>query len=199
MANTSSPVSLHPTDALIIVDVQNDFLPGGSLAVPSGDEVIPKLNRYISAFVERDLPVFATRDWHPPDHCSFKAQGGPWPPHCITGTPGANFADALALPRDATIVSKAQSREADAYSGFEGTDLADRLRRAGIARLFIGGLATDYCVLNTVKDARAQGFDVMLLVDAVRAVNVNPGDGEAAEAEMRQRGARPLRIEHVAP
>jgi len=199
MTNASLPVSLRPSDALIVVDLQNDFLPGGSLAVPSGDEVIPKLNRYIRAFVERDLPIYATRDWHPPNHCSFKAQGGPWPPHCIAGTPGANFADTLALPRDATIISKAQSRQADAYSGFQGTDLGDRLRRAGIARVFVGGLATDYCVLNTVKDARTQGFDVMLLVDAIRAVNVNPGDAEAAEAEMRQRGARPLRIEQVAP
>src|SRR5881397_2095449 len=164
MADTTFPVAPRSTDALILVDVQNDFLPGGSLAVPHGDEVIPKLNRYITMFVERALPIYATRDWHPPDHCSFTAQGGPWPPHCVAGTPGAAFAGALGLPRDATIVSKARSSEADAYSGFQGTDLADQLRGAGVKRLFIGGLATDYCVLNTVKDARAQGFEVMLLV-----------------------------------
>ena len=192
-------MELRTGDALVITDVQRDFCPGGALAVPRGDEIIPELNKWISEAVRLNIPIFATRDWHPPNHCSFKAQGGPWPPHCIAGTPGANFADTLALPRDATIISKAQSRQADAYSGFQGTDLGDRLRRAGIARVFVGGLATDYCVLNTVKDARTQGFDVMLLVDAIRAVNVNPGDAEAAEAEMRQRGARPLRIEQVAP
>lgn len=187
----------HAGDALLIVDIQNDFLPGGSLAVPRGDEVVPVLNRYIERFRARSLPVYATRDWHPPDHCSFQARGGPWPPHCVAGTPGAGFAPALALPPDTVVISKAASPDKDAYSGFEGTDLAQRLRDAGARRLFIGGLATDYCVLNTVKDALSRGFTVLLLEDAVRAVNVRPDDGEKAMKEMIRLGARPVTLEQV--
>jgi nicotinamidase/pyrazinamidase len=195
---TDSPIHLQSGDALIAVDVQNDFLPGGSLAVPQGDAVVPVLNRYLAAFAARALPVFATRDWHPAKHCSFKAQGGIWPPHCIAGTSGAEFALTLALPQDAVIISKAATPEADSYSGFGGTNLAERLRDAA-TRLFIGGLATDYCVLNTVKDAIAEGFEVLLLVDAIRAVDVKPGDGARAEREMQRLGARPIRYEELAP
>jgi len=195
--STKPSVHLQAGDALIAVDVQNDFLPGGSLAVPAGDAVVPALNRYLAAFDARALPVFATRDWHPANHCSFKAQGGTWPPHCVAGTPGAGFAGGLALPAAAAIVSKAQTPEADSYSGFGGTDLRARLRAAGVARLFIGGLATDYCVLNTVKDALAAGFAVLLLVDAVRAVELTRGDGARALAEMEGLGARPIRFEEI--
>lgn len=177
-------------DALLLVDVQNDFLPGGSLAVPGGDAVIGPLNHCIAQFTRAGLPVFATRDWHPPQHCSFREQGGPWPPHCIAGTPGAAFAADLHLPPDAVVVAKATTAEQDAYSGFEGTELAARLREVDVRRLFVGGLATDYCVLNTVRDALAEGFAVMLLRDAIRAVDVQPGDGERAIAEMRSLGAR---------
>jgi nicotinamidase/pyrazinamidase len=180
---------LTPQDALLIVDVQNDFLPGGKLAVPSGEEVIPVLNRAITLFGWHALPVYATRDWHPADHCSFTAQGGPWPPHCIAGTAGAAFAHALALPPMAHIVSKATLAEKDAYSGFAGTELAQQLRAQRVTRLFIGGLATDYCVLNTVRDALAQGFDVVLLLDAIRAVELKPDDGQTAIDEMVARGA----------
>jgi nicotinamidase/pyrazinamidase len=127
--------------------MQNDFLPGGSLAVTQGDEVVPVLNHYIHAFKENRLPIFATRDWHPSDHCSFKAQGGPWPPHCVQDSKGAEFTPDLQLPEDVVIISKATIPEKDAYSGFDGTDLHDRLQVLGIKRLFIGGLATDYCVL----------------------------------------------------
>lgn len=197
--DSSSPIKLQAGDALIAVDVQNDFLPGGSLAVPGGDAVVPALNRYLAAFGARALPVFATRDWHPPKHCSFKAQGGTWPPHCVAATRGAEFAGGLALPAAAVIISKATTPEADAYSGFAGTDLAARLRAARVTRLFIGGLATDYCVLNTVRDALATDFDVLLLADAIRAVDVNPGDGARAQGEMRQLGARPIRYEDLAP
>lgn len=180
---------LGKNDALIIVDVQNDFLPGGALAVPNGDQVVPVLNAYIERFAEKKLPVFATRDWHPPDHCSFQSRGGPWPPHCIAGTPGAQFSIALNLPQDVRIISKATDKDREAYSGFDGTDLEKQLRQLGIQRLFIGGLATDYCVLNTVKDARQAGFEVFLLRDAVRAVNVNPGDEQKALDEMQRLGA----------
>jgi nicotinamidase/pyrazinamidase len=197
--SSGSPIRLQTGDALIAVDVQNDFLPGGSLAVPAGDAVVPAINRYVAAFAARALPVFATRDWHPPNHCSFKAQGGIWPPHCVAATRGAEFASGLALPPAAVIISKAATVEADAYSGFGGTDLAARLRACHATRLFIGGLATDYCVLNTVKDALAEGFEVLLLADAIRAVEVKAGDGARAQGEMQQLGARPVRYEDVAP
>ena len=197
--SSSSPIRLQTGDALIAVDVQNDFLPGGSLAVPAGDAVVPAINRYVAAFAARALPVFATRDWHPPNHCSFKAQGGTWPPHCVAATRGAEFASGLALPPAAVIISKAATVEADAYSGFGGTDLAARLHAGGVTRLFIGGLATDYCVLNTVKDALAEGFEVLLLADAIRAVEVKAGDGARAQGEMQRLGARPVRYEDLAP
>ena len=191
-------ITLQPGDALIVVDVQNDFLPGGALATPGGDRVVPVLNRYIEAFRARGLPVYVTRDWHTPDHCSFREQGGPWPPHCVADTEGAQFAPELALPEDAEVISKATTADKDAYSGFEGTDLEQRLRARGVKRLFVGGLATDYCVLNTVKDGLAHGFEVYLLDDAIRPVDVQAGDGEKAEEEMRRLGARDLRLDRLA-
>jgi nicotinamidase/pyrazinamidase len=184
-------------DALIAVDVQNDFLPGGSLAVPGGNGVVPVLNRYIALFSGSGLPVFATRDWHPPDHCSFRPQGGMWPLHCIAGAAGAAFPAALALPPDAQVISKADTREKDAYSGFEDTPLNSLLQSAGIRRVFVGGLATDYCVLNTVKDALRLGYTTFVAVDAVRAVDVQPGDGARALEEMRRLGAVAIRLEEI--
>lgn len=181
--------ALSERDAVLIVDVQRDFLPGGSLAVPRGDEVVPALNRYLALARRERLPVFASRDWHPPDHCSFRARGGPWPEHCVAGTTGAEFAPALQLRPDAVIISKATLEGADAYSAFSGTDLGQQLRGRGVRRLLVGGLATDYCVLNTVRDALQLGFEVLLLRDAVRAVDVKPGDGERAEREMLEAGA----------
>ena len=175
--------------ALIVVDVQNDFLPGGALAVPQRDEVIPVLNRYLAQFESEGLPVFATRDWHPSNHCSFNTQGGPWPVHCVKDTPGAAFPAALKLPASAHVISKGTTPEPEAYSGFEGTDLRERLRSSGVEHLFIGGLATDYCVLNTVRDAVRLGFQVSLLEEAIRAVNVKPQDGLKAVAEMHRLGA----------
>ncbi len=185
---------LQPGDVLLVTDIQNDFLPGGSLAVAGGDEVVPVLNRYIDAFLAQGLPVYATRDWHPEGHCSFHAQGGPWPVHCVAGTHGAAFASALTLPPDTTVISKATLQDKEAYSSFQGTDLDSRLRAAGIRRLFIGGLTTDYCVLNTVRDARRLGYDVFVLTDAIRAVNVRPGDGQRAEEEMAGLGAQRITL-----
>jgi nicotinamidase/pyrazinamidase len=177
-------------DALIIVDVQNDFLPGGSLAVPDGDAVIAPINRYAALFSKQSLPVIATRDWHPQDHCSFKSGGGPWPPHCLAGSWGAAFPAGLTMPDTATtVISKATDSDREAYSGFEDTDLAEQLRAKGVKRVFVVGLATDYCVLATVKDALAHGFDAVVLIDAVHAVDVTPGDGERAIREMRTLGA----------
>jgi nicotinamidase/pyrazinamidase len=183
-----SPV---PGDALVIVDAQNDFLSGGSLAVPQGEQIVPVVNQYLELFRTRRLPVFMTRDWHPPDHVSFLARGGVWPPHCVQGTLGAAFASGLQLTGRETIISKADSRDRDSYSNFEETDLEDRLKNLGVKRVFVGGLATDYCVLNTVKDALQLGFEVVFLTDITRAVNVKPGDGERAEEEMIGQGARP--------
>jgi len=191
-------IALQKCDALIIVDVQNDFLPGGGLAVPRGDKVVPVLNSYIALFRDRGLPILATRDWHPPDHCSFAAQGGPWPPHCVVGSTGAQFAQSLALPRDITVISKDTEKQQNTYSGFESADLAERLQSQGSQRLFIGGLATDYCVLNTVRDALELGFAVCLLADAIRAVNVKPDDGSRAEKEMQRLGALAVTLDQVA-
>lgn len=186
-------IHLQDTDALIAVDVQVDFLPGGRLAVSRGDEVVPALNRWLAAFEEAGRPVFATRDWHPPNHCSFRERGGPWPPHCVAGTEGAAFAPGLKLPASARVVSKAVEPDREAYSGFEGTDLEARLNACRARRLFIGGLTTDYCVLRTVTDALARGFEVLLLKDAIRPVEAQPGDGRRAEESMRRLGARPVR------
>jgi nicotinamidase/pyrazinamidase len=176
-------------DALLVVDLQRDFLPGGALGVAQGDRVLDAMNDYLALFAARGLPVFATRDWHPPDHCSFVDQGGPWPPHCIAGSAGAALGDGLRLPAEAVVISKATTRDRDAYSGFDGTDLRARLQRAQVTRLFVGGLATDYCVLKTVKDALSLGFTVVLLSDAIAAVDADPGDGERAIGEMRAAGA----------
>ncbi len=176
-------------DALIIVDVQNDFLSGGSLAVPDGNDILPGVNACIREFTRRALPIVATRDWHPADHCSFQPQGGIWPAHCVAQQPGAAFAPELELPDDVIIIDKATTQERDAYSGFDGTDLSERLRALGAERVFVCGLATDYCVLNTVLDALREGFETVVLEDLVRAVNVEPGDGERALAKMRDAGA----------
>jgi nicotinamidase/pyrazinamidase len=188
---------LRAGDALVVVDVQNDFLPGGSLAVPAGDEVVPVINRYIALFQSRGLPVYTTRDWHPEKHCSFEEQGGIWPVHCVARTTGSQFPSNLHLPDSATVISKAVGRAADAYSGFEGTDLNKRLQAAGVHRLFIGGLATDYCVLNTVKDALKNDFSALLLLDAIRAVNVEPEDGTKAVDEMIRLGASTVEYKDI--
>ena len=193
----TNPYPPQQDDALIIVDVQNDFLPGGALAVPEGDTVIPVINRYIDLFLLAKRPVFASRDWHPTDHCSFQAQGGPWPLHCVAGTSGANFAAALQLPAETTVISKADTRDKDAYSAFEDTDLDQLLKQQSIKRLFVGGLATDYCVLNTVKDALAKNYAVLLLKDAIRAVNVKPDDGLQAEQQMEALGAQAITLKQL--
>lgn len=181
-------------DALIVVDVQNDFCPGGALAVENGDEVVPVLNRYIERFVALRLPIFATRDWHPVKTTHFKAYGGVWPVHCVQGTHGAEFHPDLKLTPEITIVSAGMAADEDGYSGFlgrdsSGTSLAALLRDRGVDRLLIGGLATDYCVKHTVLDGIQEGFQVMLIGDAVRGVNLNPGDSEQAIKEMSAAGA----------
>ncbi|HEY8537553.1 MAG TPA: nicotinamidase [Steroidobacteraceae bacterium] len=185
----SRDLDIRRGDALIVVDVQRDFLPGGALGVPGGDEVVGPLNGYIAAFAANNLPIFFTRDWHPPNHCSFKERGGPWPPHCVQDTPGASWAEGLNVPVNARIVSKGFDAEAEAYSGFQGTSLAEELRTLGINRVFVGGLATDYCVRATVLDARSHGFEVVVLEDAIRGVNVKAGDDRRALDDMSRAGA----------
>jgi len=184
-------IDKHTT--LIVVDVQNDFCPGGALAVKGGDQVVPILNQYIKMFTDAKAPIIFTRDWHPSDHSSFKSQGGSWPPHCIQNTEGAKFHSDLLVPPDGEIVSKADKQD-EAYSFFKGTDLAQKLHQRGIRRLLVGGLATDYCVRETVLDGLKHGFEVYHLDDASRGVNVNPGDSERALSEMVDRGAKRIRL-----
>jgi nicotinamidase/pyrazinamidase len=177
------------TDILIVVDVQNDFCPDGALAVPGGDEVVPVLNEWIAEAVSAGAAVFATRCWHPPAHASFVERGGPWPPHCIQGTQGAQFHPDLALPERVPLVTKGADPDRDDYSDFAGTGLAGRLRELGVRRIFIGGLALDYCVRASALEGLALGFDVHVIRDATRAVDVRPGDGARALEEMRAAGA----------
>ena len=194
---TRMKVKLSKTDALIVVDVQKDFCPGGALAVPLGDKVVPAVNGYIDKFTAKSLPVFATRDWHPKNHISFKAYGGIWPVHCVKETDGAKFHPDLRLPASAVIISKATRAGKEAYSGFQGTRLKSMLRRLRVKRLFIGGLATDYCVKNTVLDALVSGFTVFFLMDASRGVDVKPQDSEKAVEQMLGAGASGITIGEI--
>lgn len=189
-----SAIVLGKGDALLIVDLQNDFLPGGSLGVPRGDLVIDPINTLIALYASRGLPVYASRDWHPNDHCSFAAQGGPWPLHCVADTPGAAFSGLLSLPQDAIVISKAATSHEDAYSAFNGTGLARSMLADGVKRVTVCGLATDYCVLNTVLDGIDAGFEILLALEGTRAVEVTPGDGDRAISRMLSRGAVPVRL-----
>ena len=182
----AEPLRIGEEDALILVDVQVDFCRGGALAVPGGDAVVPVLNR----LVERVRVVVATRDQHPANHCSFREQGGLWPPHCVIGTPGAAYHPDLAVDKACVHVRKAFLPDVESFDNFAGEpDLATELRSRGIRRVLVGGLATDYCVLNTVLGALERGFEVIAVSDAMRAVDVNPGDGERAWEQMRAAGA----------
>jgi nicotinamidase/pyrazinamidase len=174
--------------ALIVVDVQNDFCPGGSLAVPEGDQVVAPLNQLIEEFLEQGEPVFKTRDWHPAKTPHFTDYGGIWPVHCVRNTRGAEFHPELIDDIHIRIISKGLGDE-DSYSGFDRTDLALQLRRLGVEEVWVGGLATDHCVKNTVLDALKEGFTVKAIADAMRPVELIPGDGERAIAEMRLAGA----------
>lgn len=182
-------MSEQSNKALIVVDVQNDFTPGGSLAVANGDQVVAPLNKLITEFLDRGEPVFKTRDWHSDKTKHFIPYGGIWPIHCVQGTPGAEFHPDLIDDPRITIISKGVDERADGYSGFDGTNLAQLLREQDVEELWIGGLATDYCVKHTVLDALRGGFKVKALADAMRAVNVNPDDGAKAITEMRDAGA----------
>ncbi|MEE9613975.1 MAG: bifunctional nicotinamidase/pyrazinamidase [Thermodesulfobacteriota bacterium] len=188
--------------ALVVVDVQNDFCPGGALGVAEGDAVVEVLNRYMGLFRERGLPVFITRDWHPPETNHFKEFGGVWPVHCVQGTPGAELHPALKPPDGVTLLTKGDRPDEDAYSVFqardpEGRGFSELLRESGVTRLYIGGLATDYCVRETVLDALREGFKVTVLVDAVKGVDLKPGDSERALGEMKEAGADTVTLEDL--
>jgi nicotinamidase/pyrazinamidase len=174
--------------ALLVVDVQNDFCPGGTLAVEKGDEVVGPLNRLIDEFLERGAPVYKSRDWHPPTTKHFQAYGGTWPVHCVQNTRGAEFHPALRDDPRIIVISKGLG-DTDCYSAFDETDLAAQLHQQNVEEVLVGGLATDYCVKNTVLDALKNGFKVKALKDAMRAVDLQPGDGERAIEEMHAAGA----------
>jgi len=182
-------------DALVVVDLQNDFCPSGALAVRDGDAIVPVVNRYLERFEKAGAPVFLTRDWHPEVTTHFKAYGGIWPPHCVQGTRGAEFHPGLEPPARAEVVSKGMDPTQDSYSAFHAEDesgrtLPDVLQARGIRRLYVGGLATDYCVRASALDALNEGFEVVVLTDAIGAVDLKPGDGARAMHEMQQAGAK---------
>lgn len=173
-------------DGLIVVDVQNDFCSGGALAVPDGDAVVAPINQLMD---EVEF-VVATRDWHPADHGSFVEQGGPWPPHCVQGTPGAELHAGLHTDRIDAIVDAGYEPGLEGYSGFEETDMESVLHEHGVDRVHVAGLALDYCVRATALDAREKGFDVVLHLDATRAIEAQPGDAERTVAELREAGVQ---------
>lgn len=192
--NVVDRVLVDEHDALIVTDPQNDFCPGGSLAVPEGDAIFEIVNQAIPKFRH----VLATQDWHPPEHRFFQEFGGPWPYHCLQGTRGAEFHPRLNAAAIQEIVKKGMDLNLDGYSGFAGTDLAERLRRRGVSRVFVCGLATDYCVKATAIEAIENGFESYVLTDAIRPVEVQPGDGERALQEMRAAGVHLITSEALA-
>ena len=188
--------------ALLIVDVQNDFCPGGALAVPEGDKIIPNLNKYIKIFWQKKLPIFASRDWHPKKTKHFKKFGGVWPVHCVQNTKGAAFHTKLKLPKEAIILSKGMDPEKDSYSAFGGQDtngmeFLTLLKYLGVQQIYIAGLATDYCVKFSSLDAIKFGFKVRLLTDAIKGVNLKTNDSLEAIKEMMKQGVKKIRLEEV--
>jgi nicotinamidase/pyrazinamidase len=184
--------------ALILVDIQNDFCPGGALAVNDGDRIVAIANRLMPEFPL----VISTQDWHPANHISFKQRGGPWPPHCVQGTPGADLHRDLETDSIAHYFRKASSPERDDYSEFEGKDdqgrsLDELLKSKGVKGIYVAGLATDYCVLETVLDGIRYGYEVYPIIDAMRAVNVNADDGEKALQKMAASGAHLVTSDEV--
>lgn len=188
--------------ALLIVDVQNDFCPGGALGVAGGDDIIPLINSYIELFQEKGLPVIASRDWHPRETKHFKEFGGIWPVHCIQGSAGAMFRPSLHLPPDTLVFSKGMDPEQDDYSALHaqseaGTPLPKFLTYKGVKNIYICGLATDYCVRQTALEGLRQGFAITVMVDAVRGVDLEPGDSERALAEITAAGARTTTLDEL--
>lgn len=188
--------------ALVIIDVQNDFCPGGALAVPEGDIVVPALNKYTQIFQKAGAAIYASRDWHPDKTKHFKAFGGVWPPHCIQGTNGAKFHPDLKLSPQTIILTKGEDPNEDSYSAFQAHDsekkpFAAGLRERGIEHLYVGGLATDYCVKATILDAIKHGFKATVLMDAIKGVDIKPGDSSNAIQEMEKAGAGKITLKDL--
>jgi nicotinamidase/pyrazinamidase len=186
MTETDIERVLRPSDALLIIDVQNDFCPGGRLAVTGGDRIVPVLNEWVEVARRKEIPVYASRDWHPLRHVSFEAEGGPWPVHCLQDSPGARFHRDLVLPEDVVKITKGVRFDKDQNSVFDGTGFEQQLAADGVGRLIVGGLALDVCVLASVMDAREAGIDVRLQLTATRPADA--GEGRKALQEMRQAG-----------
>lgn len=192
-----------PADALIVVDMQNDFMPGGALPVPNALTIIPSVNRYVELFEEKKATIVFTRDWHPEDHISFRSRGGPWPPHCIQNTQGAELHPALRIPRTAVVVSKAFREDEEAYSGFKGVELESKrdlhtiLRGREVRRVFVAGVATEYCVRATALDAVDLGYQVFLLIDSVKGIDRPPGSEKRAIDEMLERGVVAITLSDI--
>ena len=182
------------TDALMAIDVQNDFCPGGALPVPQGGQVVPALNQWLAV---KGLLAVATRDWHPTNHSSFKRHGGPWPDHCVQGSPGAELHPDLDTDAIDVVISTGTAPEADGYSGFDNPELLEVLQRQAVKRLWMGGLATEYCVKATVLAGRRNGFEVFVMEDAIRGIEAAPGDCEKARKEMEDAGAVFVRSEDI--
>lgn len=185
-------MNIGANDALIVVDVQNDFCPGGTAAVEDGDAVARKMSDLALNFSARDARVFATQDWHPTTHKSFAENGGIWPAHCVRGTEGAGFHRELKLPVGSSIVRKGEDAQSDAYSGFDGTSLDSHLQRLDVKRIFVGGLSTEYAVQHTIYDALQKGYSAFVITDAISAVNANPDDDQRALDSMLSSGAKPV-------
>lgn len=195
-------IFMKPKKALLIVDVQNDFCPGGALGIPSGDKIVPRINRYIKIFFKKKLPVFATRDWHPVKTKHFKDFGGVWPAHCIHNTRGALFHPGLKLPKGVFLLYKGIDPQKDSYSVFHAEDdngvpFAHILTKLGINELYIAGLATDYCVRFSARDAIRRGFKVKLLMDAIQGADLKPKDSENAVKEMVKEGAKKITLKDI--
>ncbi len=185
---TNIEYRLEAGDALIVVDMQNDFCPGGLLPIKDGHMIVPVINQWINAAVAKRIPVYASRDWHPLEHLSFKDSGGLWPPHCVQDTDGARFHPNLKLPDSAIIITKGVRFDQDQNSVFDQTGLSVKLKKDGIKRLWVCGLAEDVCLLATVLDGCREGFEVMLISTATQAIS--PESGEKARRDMRNAGAQ---------
>ena len=190
---------MKPKKALLIVDVQNDFCPGGALGVPEGDKIVSVINKYIRTFTKKKLPIFATADWHPVRTKHFKDFGGVWPVHCIQNSRGAAFHPDLKLPKDAILLYKGMDPEEDCYSSFSAQDLSGQplsklLKRMAIKEIYISGLATDYCVKFTAIDALKHGFKVKILMDAIKGVDLKPNDSREAIKKITKMGAKKVKL-----
>jgi len=190
--------------ALLIVDMQNDFFPGGALGIKDGDKIIPAINKYIKIFSEKKLPIFSSRDWHPKKTTHFKEFGGIWPRHCIQNSKGAEFHPKLKLPKEAILLYKGMDPEKESYSVFQARDqngmsFLNLLKILGVEEIYIGGLATDYCVKFSALDALKERFKVKLLVDAIKGVNLKSEDSESAIREMAGSGVKKITLRSLSP